>query len=544
MFQTSLTVYTIIWQPMDSVDKLVTSQSRSTVRFHPLSAWALLGLALLLVGLWNLEGPQLWWDEGWTLSVARHWAEDGHYGRLRNGERIAGGLQASFTTTVPVGVSMRLFGVGIWQGRLFGVLTSVGVVLLLAALAQRLYGRGAAAATTVVVLAMTMHPQIHPLLQGRQVLAEMPMLLYLLAGYLCLWWGLAGPRVALLPAALLLGTAWVSKGQTMPFLVVSLLTPLGVALLARRWATAASFALVLAGTYLTARLLPQLANTLLYDSSLPGEPIEGLLGMVAVVLTPFHRSYALRNLLVFGLPTLLGVGWSLWRLWADRSQLALANATGASWYMRLVLLSFSGSWLAWFVALSVGVPRYMATPVVVGSIFVAELLRALTMNFQLGLSLERLAGLVSLRRPSWAGGAALLALLLSLTTAVITAMVFFATYPIQNPEARQVAELLNARPAGTLIETYESELHFLLDQPYHFPPDQLHVTLGMRSLRVNEEVVIDYDPLAADPDYLVVGAFAAGNELYAPVLATDAFELMRDDGQYAIYRRVRSEPGQ
>lgn len=89
-----------------------------------------------------------------------------------------------------------------------------------------------------------------------------------------------------------------------------------------------------------------------------------------------------------------------------------------------------------------------------------------------------------------------------------------------------------------LIETYESELHFLLNRRYHYPPDQTHVELNRRSL-LQQDVVIDYDPLAADPDFLVVGRFSHANDLYAPVLETNAFRLLFQDGLYDVYERVR-----
>lgn len=494
------------------------------------------GLALVALGLWNLAGPPMWWDEGWTLSVARHWAEDGHYGRLRDGVPVGPGLEASFTTTIPVGLTMRLLGVGVWQGRLFGVLCATAVTLLLAALAARLYDRRIAIATVVAVLLLSIHPQIHPLLQGRQVLAEMPMLMYMLAGYLCLWWALAGRWLAVLPAALLFGTAWVSKGQTGPFLVASLVTPALVALLCRRWRVAGILVATAIGAYVLAGLIRQTAYGLLLDPSLAGEPIEGLLSMVAVVLTPFHRAFALSNLLIFGLPAAIGLLWGLGALWRERVGAAEA---APGWYMRLALLAFCGSWLGWFLALSVGVPRYMAPPALVASIFVAALLSDLTGGFAIGPSVRALIDLLTLRRASPAGWAAMLALILVTGSFALTALGLSRYYFADDRSALRVAATLNALPPGTRIETYESELHFLLDQPYTFPPDQVHVALGMRSLLVNENAPITYDPLANDPDYLVVGLFARENDLYAPALAGGQFRLVAEDGLYELYERVR-----
>lgn len=496
--------------------------------------WAVLALALLALGLWNLDGPQMWWDEGWTLSVARNWAEEGHYGRLRDGAPARPGLEASFVTTLPVGATMRLLGAGLWQGRLFGVLCATAATLLLAALAARLYGGRVAVATVVAAQLLTVHPQIQPMLQGRQVLAEMPMLMFLLAGYLCLWRALAGRRLAALPAALLLGLAWVSKAQLAPFLAASLGAAALAALAARRWGHAATLAATGAGAYAVARALPQLAYGLLIDQGLPPDPVDGILGMVAVVLTPFHRRYALGNLLMFGLPALLGLLWGLGALWRER-----AAAGDPGWLTRLALLALCGSWLGWFAALSVGVPRYMAPPAVVASIFVAAMLHDLTGGFAIGRSIEALAGLITLRRPSRAGWSALLALSLTTAALAITALVLAINYPEDDRAAQRVAATLNGLPAGTRVETYESELHFLLDQPYTFPPDQVHVALGMRSLLVDEGAPVDYDPLANDPDYLVVGRFARENELYAPALASGAFRLALEDGLYEVYERVR-----
>jgi len=58
-----------------------------------------LATLLVLLGIWNLAGPGMWWDEGWTLSVARNWIERGHYGRLLDGQLAPPGLEAAFRDT-------------------------------------------------------------------------------------------------------------------------------------------------------------------------------------------------------------------------------------------------------------------------------------------------------------------------------------------------------------------------------------------------------------------------------------------------------------
>jgi hypothetical protein len=89
-----------------------------------------------------------------------------------------------------------------------------------------------------------------------------------------------------------------------------------------------------------------------------------------------------------------------------------------------------------------------------------------------------------------------------------------------------------------LIETYESELFFLLKRRYHYPPDQVHVELIRRN-SLGERVSITYDPLAEHPDYLVVGPQSKFWDLYDPYLRTGAFRLVRDYSRYQIYERAR-----
>ena len=105
--------------------------------------------------------------------------------------------------------------------------------------------------------------------------------------------------------------------------------------------------------------------------------------------------------------------------------------------------------------------------------------------------------------------------------------------------ARQTAEFLNTSASpDALIETYDSELFFFLNRPYHYPPDQLSVDLSRRAL-LDKTVLIDYDPLAANPDYIVVGPFSALWRLYDPTLSGTAFRWLKTIGRYAIYQRVR-----
>jgi 4-amino-4-deoxy-L-arabinose transferase-like glycosyltransferase len=500
-------------------------------RLGELGFWALLAVALLIFGLWNLDGRALWWDEGWTLSVARNWLELGHYGRLRDGALVRGGLEAAYPVTLPVALTMGLLGVGGWQGRVFGLVCAVAAVLLLAALANRLYGRRVAWATVAVSLLMLPDRQLHPILLGREVLAEMPMLMFLLGGYLCLWCALAGRRLFLVPASLLLGLAWMAKSQTMPFLVLSLAVPLLVALWARRWSTAATFGVALGAAWLVLLVFRWVGMALLIDPALPADSLSGLVGTVAVVLTPARRLYALVTLAVFGLPVVVGLLAALRALWRKRPRGA-GEMTVTSWYVGLALATFCGSWLVWYLLLSVGWPRYAMPALFVGSIFVAALLRDLSGDFAFPRTPPGAGGRV---RPDLRVVAALFLLVLYIGA---TGLALLPAYSHTERSAQRTAAFLNALPAGARIETYESELLFLLDQPYHYPPDQTHVQLIQRRM-LGSPAPAGYDPLAADPDYLAVGAFEREYPLYANVIAAGHFRLIHEDGLYRVYQRIR-----
>src|SRR5208337_612294 len=93
------------------------------------------------LGFWRLDSaPPLWWDEGWNLTVARNWWEMGHYGRLLCGQPISSGMSTGFPAVLPISLSFRLLGLGVWQGRLPGVLFMLASLGLLYYLARRLYG--------------------------------------------------------------------------------------------------------------------------------------------------------------------------------------------------------------------------------------------------------------------------------------------------------------------------------------------------------------------------------------------------------------------
>ena len=180
----------------------------------------------------------------------------------------------------------------------------------------------------------------------------------------------------------------------------------------------------------------------------------------------------------------------------------------------------------------------MAPPVIIASLFVAALFADGTDNFAVRRSLDLLINTLTLRRMTRAGGAALGIAILVTWSGTLTAMSIAPVYFVRDDAAQRVASWLDALPPGTRIETYETGLHFLLHQPYTFPPDQVHVALLRRLWGIEADAPITYDPLVNDPDYLVEGGTGVAG-LYEPVLASGQFQLVFEDGVYRVFARIR-----
>ncbi len=492
-------------------------------------------LMFLTLGLWNISGPLPWWDEGWTLSVARNVVERGSYARLLDGNLTAHGLEAAVPVIEMVVFSFRLFGVGLWQGRIPGVLCATLALGLLFLLTQRMFSRRVAWGAMATSLLLAPHPQIHTLIQGRQVLAELPMFVALLGGLLCADQAARRQFWLLIPALGLLTLALAIKAQTLPFLVVGMGVGVVVALLLRRWRYAAILAISLIGSYL---LLPQMYVLFNWLANPPfrAKEVTGLVGIIAFVTEPGNRVFALTIFLTFGLSSMLGLLDGLWHSWND----ARAGQDIDGIVLRMLVIGLAGSWLAWFVLLSVGSPRYMFPPIFFATPFLAALLDRLTNGYDFFGILQRMTAPLRERKLTRASAAAWLAALILMIALPLTLLTLTRYYLLNSDDsAQQTADYFNTQSKpDALIETYESELHFLLNRRYHWPPDQIHVELNKRSL-LGQQTPIEYDPLAANPDYLVIGEFARGNNLYVPVIESGSFRLVQTIGGYDLYVRVR-----
>ena len=502
------------------------------------------GLLLVLVifvfvaSIINLENsPPLWWDEGWTLTVAKNWVEQGHYGQFLGGEPAPNGLEASFPVVAPIALSFRLFGVGVWQGRLPGVLFTFGALGWLYYLSSRLYNASVGIGALFAVLFLLNLGSINPILNGRQVLADMPMMFYLLTGYACF---LVATRqksiIFLLLSIVFWGIAIIAKTQTLPFWMVSLVIPLILTVVQRKWGYSSLILVVLLGSWYMSKLFIAMRSFILQDHIIPGVTIKGIYQVIALVPLLNVRGRALIVLGISGLPTLFGLIYATWRYYKGRHHLSLENGKEV---VRLALFLLAGSWLGWFVLLSNSGPRYLAAPGFLGGIFVGAMLYDLTDDFNFKGTIERAAQLLRLRDLSRSGLGATFAIVIAVPMAIVTLAVFYPGIFSGDSSAREVADYLNTQtPPDSMLETYDSEIFFCLDRPYHYPPDQLLADL-LRRYYYEQDFEIDYDPLAVNPDYLVVGPTSAAWHVYDRVLETGEFKLLHVYSRYLLYERAR-----
>jgi hypothetical protein len=91
---------------------------------------------------------------------------------------------------------------------------------------------------------------------------------------------------------------------------------------------------------------------------------------------------------------------------------------------------------------------------------------------------------------------------------------------------------------NALVETYDSELNFLLRQPIHYPPDKLQVDLNRRKF-LGQPISISYNPLDFNSDYLVIGPLGDTWQLYEPFVKSGNFQFIQEFPGYRIYKRAQ-----
>ena len=497
-------------------------------------------IALLVVtaflGTIRLERvPPTWWDEGWNFTIARNWVEKDYYGRFLAGTPIPATPTNGFPVVAFVALGFKLFGFGIWQARVFFTLFSLVGLMITYHVATQLYGRSVGIGAIFVLILMSPFSELHPILMGHQALGDIPAIFFLLTGYMCFL--LAEKKsLWLIFAALFWAVAMITKLQVLPFWLASLLAPLALCVYKKSYQMAVLIVLSLISGFIVSRLLLFALELLIGTSTLPAPQLKDLYRVTALVTAFPARLFALIVTFEFGIPTLLGLSYGLYRVLRGAGKGAPTTYVDS---VTLALLVLAGSWFVWYLTLSVGWVRYLLPATFIGSIFVAAMLHDLTGQFDLAFTFSEAFSILT-GNYNYKSLGALVAILIVATSVPRSFTMLYRAYVLDaDASVYDTARFINTHTAANaLVETYDSELFFLLRRRYHYPPDQLHVDLVRRTFLYDDQVSIAYDPLLVKPDILIVGPHSKQWHLYDPVLNSGAFRLLRAYKRYDIYERV------
>jgi hypothetical protein len=441
-------------------------------------------------------------------------------------------LNIGFPAIAPIAGSFQWFGIGVWQGRLAGMLFTVAALALLFYVTNRLFGCACAAGALFLAVCLSTLPTV---IIGKQALGEAPLLFYFLAGMAFFLNSWRRRPLYLSFTSTLWGLAMATKMHLFPFLSVSLgLAAIRAIRLGDRTG-ARRIAAVLVGSVGVLGALWQFQQYLL-QSKVMDTP--GIYLVTAWVPQRSVRIAALAGFAWAGIPTALGIAAFLRTLHRQRLSTGRERLHDTTRFITCMLIV---TWLAWYLLLSNGWQRYLFPPVFLGSMFVSSFLQRATAGFDIRATVKRAALFTLLRQRGLANAMAFLALLIVAFGASTNVRAFHANYILEgdDPLHELSAHIRSAVNPNSLVESYDWEVLFTLPCRYHYPPNHVQIDLYRRWF-LGLHVPILYDPLAANPEYLVLSEHSRFWRLYDDVLKDGHFRLLYSNRRYSLYRRVRS----
>lgn len=486
-----------------------------------LRSWKVLALlGLIVVATWNLTGwPETWFDEGAHLMVPKSLVRNGVYADYDSaGYRYFGAtLGVGPTVLLPIAGVFKVFGIGLLQARVVMAIYLVLAVVAFYAMARRLAGDVTA---LVAALLLVTSAGIGTLEFGREVLGEVPALLFVCLGIRELVRAdeTAQPwRLGF--AGLLLGLAAVTKYQV-----------LGIALLGLGLAWLPG--LVQAGRPLWTFVLPAIATVATFASW--QVVLLGYLGPASFSDNLHYvRAAASGAALTVGIDRMIAAGRVLLQPGVLLGALLPGLVYGvllasrrdrASHAWRLVM-GLTLAALSWFVLSSIGWRRYAYPGLALACLPAAALL----------------VDMLALRaRPGGApalGWTALGWLAAMVTLPLVVLLPRIAAPGV--PYASVMAGVVNREvPADAVVATWEPEMTFLTDRRYRVPPQGLLPVAVAHVWTGGPSPASSYDFMAeGEPDYVLEGPFARGVGLFPVDRLGRHFALVERHGPYALYRR-------
>ncbi len=447
---------------------------------------------VLFLATWRVSVvPTPWYDEGVNLQAARTLAQTGRYGVIYDAEPHLFDLQLTTGPTViaPVAAVLRASGGGLREARLVMAAYILLAVLGVYRLAQDVYGSGTG---LLAVLVLCAAGDASPVF-ARAVVGEIAALAFLVWGFVVLARARRSGRVLHYAAAgALFGCAILTKGQ------FGLLVPaLAVAWTVQRRRFTWPGVLALSALLLAPPAAWQLFQLLSLGSNgylehLGEQQAASSVSAIAPFLSGSEASVMYLVSSAVPVFALIGLAY-VWRArYRDTPE-------------RLSLVVFATFWLVWYVAFSVGYPRYAIPLVTLCCVFLAVLLRDA-------------AAATRGRRRLAVTGIAVFGVVSSIALQMRPLL-----DPIDLSAAAAGGLITQTVPPESNVESLEWELDILTERRFHHPPPLVPA--------------IPY-AVPRSTAYLVDGPASKSTELYVAELANNPYEHVATVGPYDLYRRV------
>lgn len=500
---------------------------------HQRRLYCLVFMLILAVMFYSSLTVSFWWDEGWTVAVARNYLEFGHFGQINGTNKEPIGLSQSFVVIWPIITSIKLFGLGIWQARLPSVIFSFIGLILLWRLARNLFDERVANIQIGIILLTSFFMPFWGI--STMCMGEPLAFLMITAAILILELYLRKEvylkAVFLVPLCLIIAT--FAKPQIVVFLSASLIL---TALLAYRAKQnrRALFLILLGITPIFCYFLFNFYNQkFAWFPTLTNFPIPGLIESSILVLDLRHKLFNLKRVLVETTPHTLAISvfcyLSIKQLLSKSSQQSEAKSI-----TRIVVALFCCLQLYWFLTLSVGFGRYLYPCLYWGSLFTAYYIAPYFCKLGLKDLLIELIKILHIR--TWS----IKCLLVFLTTCWITyaSILQIVSYRYDlisshNTELIQLANSINSDPEISGIESHESEVFPFLKKPYHFPPNSYNLDF-IRRFYFDDDHKYTYPLGTPHYSHILIGEF--GEEGYSKYLSEKTPEKVLNP--YLLYRII------
>ena len=479
-------------------------------RLLPILFWVTIISIIIFLLLYKLnDWSRSFWGEGWTLDAARNWVEQGHLGHYLDGQPIPPRSPVRFPVVIPVALSMKIFGAGTWQGRIPSVLFTLLTLGLFVYISEKLYRSRVGLVALIIALFLT-PVDINPLYLGRTTLAEMPMMFYLLGGYALVWLALQRHPNWGLGAILLFGIGIHAKLQVPPFWLASMILAIWMAVKQKQKHAVRILVRVAIGSISVSAVLLIIQNITMQGSLNDPAMIKILINSAVAVFTFPIRTAAIWGVLTYSLPQCLGLIWVGQRTMGVLLNHRVSPSTNLTEMeankeiLRASLWGLGAIWMVWFLVMALMWSRYLFPPYFIGCIFLAAYLDSYTNGFDLRIVVQRVSDFLLRRGLNWVNLQAFILLLAFsiLFGETIKSVLYNLSTEFPNPAV--VANYLNNNiPSGSKVETFESEIYSLANGiTFHYPSDLVSMQY-VRKWCIEPQLEIDYDPMVANPEYLV-----------------------------------------